>query len=340
VLLPSFSPPGNLAELSDQGAANWSEEVSTEIDQAALGPTDDQRDSPRAQFFNPTEVEIADDAQEKAIFWTAFPRLLRVKFTTDRGRWDAADSSRDRQDEYCEWGVEKEDGKITRVTFTCEVPEYWEALARDDPESLLLLYQELVGPEVELEDLFDGDAYNRRNRWNSRTDAPPVHLIQGNNNRGAAVELAAAASIVRVIDGRPIVAEQELIRCSGFGEERRNSDPHIGAEINALARMKADVTLADPVGLYISDFTPAGWTTPDDTDPKSFWSYTRGEEGRRLRGVYEVSEDKDYVVGDIKIKGQPIGFGAQIADFVSVKIVGVACRFGESQGEPFTVCKR
>lgn len=42
------------------------------------------------------------------------------------------------QDEYCEWSVTKNDsGKITRVTFTCEGPEYWEYLARTQPETLL-----------------------------------------------------------------------------------------------------------------------------------------------------------------------------------------------------------
>lgn len=201
------------------------------------------------------------------------------------------------------------------------------------------LYHELVGPEVEIDDLVDGDEYNPRNKWNVSTEGAPVHLIQNNNNLHAAVELAGAATIVRVIDGRPKVAEQELILCSRFGEKRRNSDPHIGAGINELARMNADVTLADPAGLYISDFTPAGWTTPDDTDAKDFWTYTRGGPGHRLRGVYEVPAEKDYVVGDIEIKGEPIRFGAQIADFVSVKITGLACRFGESEGKPFTVCR-
>ena len=76
-----------------------------------------------------------------------------------------------------------------------------------------------------------------------------------------------------------------------------------------------------------------------DTDPKSFWTYTRGEQGRRLRGTYEVPDGKGYVVGDINIGDRPIEFGGQIADFISIKVTGVACRFGHSAGAPFTVCK-
>src|SRR5262249_57114189 len=37
------------------------------------------------------------------------------------------------QDEYCEWHVEMEAGQIRRVSFTCEGPEYWSALAHGYP---------------------------------------------------------------------------------------------------------------------------------------------------------------------------------------------------------------
>jgi hypothetical protein len=339
VRLDHLTPPGKLRELSAGSIAEWTRRRSDEIDAAIKGPSKNKFDSPRAQFYNPLRTETADDAVEKSVFWTAFPRTVLVNTSTDRQRWEQADASREHQDEYCEWAVQKINGKVTRVTFTCEVPEYWDLLAEDDPDQLLALYQDFVGPEVKKEDLFERDGtYKRANHWNTSTEVGPVHLVQGSNNLFAAIQLAGAATIPRVINGAPKTAEQDLIRCGDFGIRTRNSDPHIGAVVNELARMDADITFADPPGLYINDFTPAGWTTPDRTDAKSFWRYTRGEKGFRLRGVYEVPPDKDYVVGDIKIRGQPIVRGGQIADFVSIKLTGLACRFGKSQGEPFTAC--
>jgi hypothetical protein len=54
--------------------------------------------------------------------------------------------------------------------------------------------------------------------------------------------------------------------------------------------------------------------------------------------VFEVPADKGYVVGDITINGAPIEFGAQIADFVSIKLVGLACRIGKSTVQAKTRC--
>jgi hypothetical protein len=308
------------------------------FDQAAQG-NGDPTDSPRAQFYNPLTTDTAADAKEKEISWTAFP--ASVSGPVDRDRWKAADAHRDKQDEYCEWAVKRNaQGKIERVTFTCEVPEYWNMLAEDDEKKLLALYRKLASPDVQPADLVDAnERYDPNNKWNSGLEVAPVHMTQGSNTLSAAVELAAAGTIQRVINGRPLESNQELIKCSKFGVATRNSDPHIGATINEIARIQADITLADPPGLYLNDFTPSGFKTPDGADPRSYWRAVRGEPGRSLRAVYEVPLEKGYVVGDITIADQPIEFGGQIADFVSIKIVGVACRIGQSRGKPFTVCR-
>lgn len=339
MLLSKFSPPGHLAELSPAGLERWSALLSDMFDRAAQGESSNPTDSPRAQFFNPVKTDTAPDALQKEISWTAFPKSVHNPVA--RERWKEADSDRGKQDEYCEWAVKRDaQGKIERVTFTCEAPEYWELLAEDDDKKLLALYRELASPDVQPADLLDsGERYNPTNRWNSGQEVAPVHMTQGSNTLGAAVELAAAATIQRVISGHPVIDAQALIKCSQFGEATRNSDPHIGATVNELARMQADITLADPPGLYINDFTPAGFKTPDGTDPHSFWRVTRGDPGHAVRAVYEVPTGKGYVVGDITIADQPIEFGGQIADFVTIKIVGVACRIGQSLGKPFTVCK-
>jgi hypothetical protein len=46
-----------------------------------------------------------------------------------------------------------------------------------------------------------------------------------------------------------------------------------------------------------------------------------------------------YLVGDIKIGDRPIEFGGQLAGFVSIKLMALACGFGKAQANPFTVCK-
>ena len=61
--------------------------------------------------------------------------------------------------------------------------------------------------------------------------------------------------------------------------------------------MLQDVTLADPVGLYIDSFKPANFTTPDGADVKDFWRLTRGSPDYGLRAEFEVPASRGYVVG-------------------------------------------
>jgi len=342
-VLNRLSAPGGLTELSDDALAEWSAKVSQMIDTAIAGnPQRFSSDAPRSQFFNPTTTAIADDAREKPIFWFAFPKKVAATASTSTERWQRADADRGVQDEYCEWAVQRRasDGKIVRVTFTSETPEYWEHLASSDPATLLALYSQFVGQVVPREDVFGADGrYRPLNKWNSSTDVGPIHLTQGSNFMSAAIELVAAATLVRVIGGRVLVSEQELIRCSQYGDPRRNSDPHIGAQVNELARMQADVTMADPPGLYILGVNVGGWQTPDGADPQDFWRPVRGIANRAVRCVFEVPPEKPYVVGDIRIQGQPIELGAQIADFVTVMARGLACRFGQSTTTAMTACR-
>ncbi|AQA24012.1 hypothetical protein BTZ20_2845 [Rhodococcus sp. MTM3W5.2] len=227
-------------------------------------------------------------------------------------------------------------GKVTRVTFTCEGPEYLDVLAQDDPATVVALYHEHVSGEVEKEDLFDAAGrYIRRNRWNTDTTNGAMHLVQAANTLAAEIELCAAASIVRQIDGRVLTGEQELIECGAYGAPQRNSDPHIGGVINSVARMKADLALANPVGLNFHDLSVAGWKTPDGSDPKSYWTYLRGDETHPVRAVYEIPADKGFVVGDVTILGKPVAYGSQI-DYISIKATAVACRIGRSTAAPMT----
>ena len=115
-----------------------------------------------------------------------------------------------------------------------------------------------------------------------------MHLIQPNNTLGAEIELAGAATIVRRRNGVVLTETQELIDVRPVRAPERHSDPHIGAMVNELARLKADITLTNPIGLYIAGLSVAGWQTPDNSDPLSYWTITRGTKEKALRAVYEV----------------------------------------------------
>jgi hypothetical protein len=269
---------------------------------------------------------------------------VAVEASSDLDRWQTADGTRDLQDEYCEWSVTRDPAtnKVVRVTFTCEGPEYWSFLAGVNRLKVLALYQQFVSPGVVLNDLFAADGhYKPRNKWNNSTTRGAMHLVQGANTLGAELNIAVRSTIVRQINGAVLTGERQLIECGRYGVATRNSDPHIGAEINTLARLKADVTIANPVALYIQGLSTAGWTAPDRSDPQQYWIVTRpaGDAEHALRAVYEVPAGKGFVVGDIAINGTPIQFGAQIADFITIKIVGQAYRLGQNHTPPATRCE-
>jgi hypothetical protein len=335
-----FDPPGFLQDFDEAKRAAWSDWISEQLDEArARDDVSFANDGPRLQFFNPLKNAPDPDAVERDITWTAFPKIVRIQSVSDRQRWRTADSSRDVQDEYCEWSVTRDrTEQIIRVTFTSEAPEYWRFLASADPDKVVELYRQHISPEVKAEDILQRETYIERNRWNNSTTNGAMHLIQRNNTLGAEIELAAAATIVRTINGRTLDSEQELISCGQYGQAERNSDPHIGAMVNELARAKHDITLANPVGLCIAGLSVAGWETPDGSPASDYWSITRGTPEKALRAVYEVPAGKGFAVGDIKINGRNIEFGAQIADFITIKLTGLATRLGKSNVAPVTGC--
>jgi hypothetical protein len=339
--LTRFDAPGFLTDLDEIGLNAWSEFISDALDKARERSNPRLINyGPRQQFFNALKNPSDEDAVEKDVTWTAFPRIVKLQSISDVHRWRIADSSRDKQDEYCEWSVTRDPDtdKITRITFTSESPEYWQFLASVAPDKVLARYQEHISPGVRREDLFRGGQYIPRNKWNNSTTTGAMHLIQNNNTLLAEIELAAAATLTRRQSGSVLTDAQALIRCGAYGQPERHSDPHIGEVVNELAREKADVTLANPVGLCIAGISVAGWQTPDNSNPLDYWKIVRGTPEKALRAVFEVPASKNFVVGDIKISGREIQFGAQLADFITIKLTGLATRFGKSTMPPLDGC--
>ena len=314
-VLAAFSPP---AGLDDPHRDDWNKRV-----RAIFKPFA----SRFRQFYDPTVEDTPANARPATIAWTAFPASLLRTATSQEGRWQRADMSprRAAQDEYCEWSVERNaDGKLTSVTFTTELPEYWEHLAATDRDALVALYRRLVSPDVKAAHLFDaGGRYNPANRWNSSTQGRLAHLIQQNNNLSAAVTLVAEATVLRQRNGEPVTNKQDLVDCAGLGNPFRNSDPQIAAAVNDAAATGAELTLLDPVGLYIQGLQTTGFKTPDGANAATFWTIERGDPQHILRARYAVPPERGYTIGDVKIGGRPINFGAQLADRVVVKVTAV-----------------
>ena len=93
---------------------------------------------------------------------------------------------------------------------------------------------------------------------------------------------------------------------------------------NTLVRKNLSVTARDPVGLYIAGWDDTGWTKPDGKPVGNYWRIVRGVPGAALRAEYEVPASEGFVVGDIRIGGRLIEFGGQIAEHLTVTIVGIA----------------
>jgi hypothetical protein len=326
--LAHFSTP---AGLPDAHPNEWSDRVG-----GLFAP---YVDGHLPQFYDPRKLNTPPGAPEPMVSWVAFPATLRAKVHT-ADRWKIADGDRSLQDEYCEWTVTRKAGKVTRVTFTSEVPEYFEHLHATDPKRLVELYRELVDTRVKPADLSGAAGmYKRENKWNTSSPGRLAHLMQRNNNLAAAIDLVANATVPREKkNGDPVVNQQELVRCAKLGEPRRNSDPQIAQAVNNAARSGARITLANPPGLHLGKPLTAGLVTPDGTDAAEFWTIERGDAKHTLRARFEVPARKNYVVGDIKVDGRPIQFGGQIADRVQVW-VKVVVKAGK-HAEPARPCEK
>ncbi|GAB1542867.1 hypothetical protein NUACC21_55410 [Scytonema sp. NUACC21] len=377
--LPQFDPPANQndfrsgeEEKEKAFRSRWNSNINRYTEQTIKNdPWDSVNQPALTEYYNPLNTDIPEGTKGAVIRWTAFPNRILIAFPNvgERTQWQLADESpsslnpnysprgpRGWQDEYCEWSVTRNsEGKITKVMFTCENREYWYALWDVEPAVVLRLYQELVEPQVQLEDLYlrDGNgepiidpetgrpAYNDRNKWNSTTTDGAVHLISNPNALSAEIFLAGQATVLRQDPaGNPITDKNQLINCSQYGAPNRNSDPTIGASVNALVRGTGQpgsgvrVSLQNPVGLYIQepsfDTYQLPFNAPANAQPSDYWKVVRGRRRQNgedmdfiLHAVFEVPEDQGFTVSDITINGFNIEFGSQIAQTFDIALAGL-----------------
>ncbi|KIW87786.1 uncharacterized protein Z519_11760 [Cladophialophora bantiana CBS 173.52] len=381
--LPSFSSPGNVDDLSPQNRAGWSALMSGWIDLEIQRGTGSG--SPLTQFFNGTVTAYNQNQAGATITWTGFPNKVRpfyilqlvidiTKIAIAEGdddvrRWRAADATRDVQDEYLEWSLIRNNaGNIIRVVFTCEGPEYWNFFAAKERDGAVEKIKSLNQPlldDVPKSSFFwpnQSDpsneskwVYNPGNQYNNSTASGTItHLVQGANTLRAEINIAAQATILRkTASGNPVSNSDQLIRCSGFGDPDRNSDPRIGYGINQLASQGNAVSLKDPVAIYITDLDTGtlkldryGDTSRLEDIPEGTFTFQRGDitkqQGLRLRVQIpdgeKAPDGRQLTVSDIyDTKTQRhIGFGAQIADYIKVGVHGVV--IGGVQVAPREFC--
>lgn len=326
----AYHAPGNIDELSPAVLDQWNRTLS-DLMQSQIGIA--QRllnpDAPRAWLFDP----IADGVEgviEKTIDWIAFPKRVSNSGLPPAQGWDSVDNNRDLHEEYCEWEVARNpEGKVVRVTFTCETEDYYNFLFDHDQALLLQLYHQHVSPNVQLAQLTRAGRYDPQNVWNypqlGGARGLIMHMAQRNNSFGAAVNLSAIASWPRVDDnGQPIIGEQALIECAPFGAAERHSDPHIGAEINALVRAGNEISFADPVGLYIDRVDLSDFDVPDGVAATDLMRIVRGTPEFMLRIIFEAPAESGFTLSDVRVGDERIRFGSQIAEKIQVRIRGIA----------------
>lgn len=346
-----FAPPGNNPDFAGNAnlANDWSSQMSRLFDTATRSVTAylGKHGGGVCQFYNPVTHGRADPDLPGAatdIPWNGFPKRHGSPGPGTPPDYAAAEApisaghNRD-QDEYLEWFVNRKDGKIVSVHFTCEAYDYFQFLGANAPDKVLDLYRTYISAQVQEADLFpNGQDYDVLNKWN--TVAGAMHLTHPANNLFAEVFLAGTATVRRSQHGAEITQSIPLIRCGQYGDDTRNSDPAIGAAVNGLCRDGRHVTLANPVGLYMASFNGAGLTL-NGKPAGGFFKVVRGAFPTALRAVYELPPDlaaQGFTVSDVKIGAASLQFGGQLAERITMHIAGVASVAQDINNAPVNVC--
>lgn len=250
-----------------------------------------------------------------------------------------------RQDEYCEWFVERVGDKIQRMYFTCEPPEYWEFLAQKDMTLVLELYRELLhNPAIQKSELcwpydvysapneqgkrrlrYANGSYNPFNDWNTTKGA--VHLTHWANSLGAEIRLASDGSLGWPQATGPVDSHR-LICCAGFGGVNRSSDPKIGSTVYSLAKQGLSVALANPIGLYMQRFRLPGLRDPQGAAIPNALNVVRASpDGQNiLRAEIALPSGATYTLDQCTLNGNRLLFGGQVTRLVTMSLFAVAKR--------------
>ena len=295
----------------------------------------------RVPFFISRRPEVAEVAQP----------LRRI--LDDDSLGDEVPRFRRQQDEYLEWHPTLDDeGRLVKLTFTAEPPDYWLALAQVAPDRVVDLYKEYVDSSITKNDLFhqhdlaafgkglDGQlqwfniggkgSYDELNEWT--TTKGIMHLTHRANTLGAEVNLASDASLVFASDNAPAPVGQDApppeirrIACGEYGGINRSSDPLIGQGVAGAVKSGARITLTDPVGLYIANVNLNLLTGPENQPVGNMArDVIRGEDDpfdpRILRFEVRLPDDSEFRLDECTFEGRTLKRGGQIARQTTVHL--------------------
>jgi len=324
-----LSAPGNLTDFTtDEQKSDWSNKLSTEIDQAIAGIS---KCTAASQYVNPAIVDVSA-FQRAPIHWVGFPKLLYTQFTTKQQAYAAADTpsvvdngklsgGRTIQDEYLEWYIHRDQqGNIRAIDFTTETQKYWEFLYTANPALAAESYSTVLGVNVNIKDISTPEGnYDPYNRFNTTNGI--VHLVQVNNTLEAELDIAAQSTLPRLDDAGNVT--NDVVSCKhcgtvapkdALGSAGRNSDPTIAQMVNAVAANGCLLTIPDPVGLYIQTLDTSGWSTPAGVKLADCWKIVRGIPA--VRATFTLPTGAQ--LSDFSIGGIPIKYAGQIAEKISV----------------------
>jgi hypothetical protein len=347
--------PGDLQELDTDGAAAWSVRVKACVE-AATAPLE------KTTLFAPEVDGAASDAFPVAD-WLGFPARIascikRQQTVELLDEQTNRHGGRSLQEEYLEWRVVRDPespGKIRRIEFTTELPEYWQVLAAREPDRTLGLIAEFAGEEqvpaevaYGLLDPFADDATpdSRARAFGGRMlsldSANPYSdgrraiccMLQPSNTLEALTRLATIATTPRAIRD----ARSSQIRCltcseaiplfAGAAQSGRASDPVLVERLGRLAFEGRRVALDDPVGIYIQDVEHTRLLTPDGSAvPREWFEFSRGSLGddgraRYQRLVFEVPAEETFTISELVdvATERPLRYGGEAADLIRLAL--------------------
>ena len=213
------------------------------------------------------------------------------------------------------------------------------------------LYHELVSPEVQPDDLIahrdivtpdrrrddPQGADNIYNKWNTALGI--AHLGAPPNSLAAEIQLGGDATVLyasghRQPPGRSRPADLLLALRRSRPQQRSDHRCH---RQRAGAAGRQDHAGRNPVGLYMDHIDLAGWWLPHAASHRTTaCAWVRGDAQQRMieRLVVEVPRETGYTISDLTIAGEPIRYGGQIAECITVKLVGVGAPLAGVKNAP------
>lgn len=335
--------PGGLNALGEAGRRAWAQRVADTFAAASSG-----RCLVADRDERLTETAIID--------WPGVP--LRAVGCLGRRRahalldWrgECGDEGRRRlQEEYVEWRVVRDAGdRVVRVELTTELSEYWRILAAHAPRTLLATVAELAGEPAVAAHAMYGDLdplasdvtparreeafaakmlnFGASSAYNNGEQAICC-MVQPTNRLGALVALAIAAGVAREVTDprtgrtRCPTAGEAIALFPEAAQKGRASDPLIVERVGRLAWEGRLIGFDEPLGVYIEGVEHTRLRRPDGRAvPPEWFRFERGVAPRFQRLTLEVPARERLAVSDLVdiATGQPLRFGAQVAELVQV----------------------